>query len=146
MHPQRYRGLDDLLEQSLEGADLGKRFFAGVIDYIFTQVVVFVATVLLIEESETAWLQMFLVSVVFNWFYSAGMESSAKQGTVGKILMDIKVVDLYGRRVSFFVATNRFFAKYLSALLLFVGYLMILFDAKNQGLHDKIARTLVVKA
>jgi uncharacterized RDD family membrane protein YckC len=146
MYPQEYRGLDDLLGEPMQGADLGKRFFAGVVDYCITQATLFFITLYAIEDSKSAWLEMFLLSIVFNWFYSAGMESSQRQGTIGKILMNIKVTDLYGRRVSFFVATNRHFAKYLSALLLFIGYAMILFDAKNQGLHDKIADTLVIQS
>ncbi len=35
--------------------------------------------------------------------------------------------------------------KFLSGLILGIGYLMIAFDAQKQGLHDKIADTYVIK-
>lgn len=40
---------------------------------------------------------------------------------------------------------NSLFAKYLSTLILFIGYIMILFTKKQQGLHDILAKTLVVR-
>jgi uncharacterized RDD family membrane protein YckC len=35
--------------------------------------------------------------------------------------------------------------KIVSSIILFIGYLMILWDGKKQGLHDKIAGTVVIK-
>ena len=57
--------------------------------------------------------------------------------------MDIIVTDLHGNRVSFGRATGRYFAKIISSIILFIGYLMIAFTEKKQGLHDIIAETLV---
>jgi uncharacterized RDD family membrane protein YckC len=79
-----------------------------------------------------------------EWLYFAGMESSHRQATVGKIVMGIIVTDLDGYRISFFTATIRHLAKILSGLLLGLGYFMIAFSARKQGLHDKIAECLVV--
>jgi uncharacterized RDD family membrane protein YckC len=83
----------------------------------------------------------FLVS----WLYSAGLESSDKQATLGKQLLKLKVTDLKGKRISFSKATIRYLAKILSGLVLLIGYIMIAFTEKKQGLHDIIAKTLVVK-
>ncbi len=58
--------------------------------------------------------------------------------------LGIKVTDYDGQRISFLRATGRFFGKYLSAILLMIGFLMIAFTARKQGLHDILARTLVV--
>ena len=87
-----------------------------------------------------------LCSVMVRWIYFAKLESSPEQATWGKQALGIKVTDLKGKRISFPRATGRHFAKYLSALPYCIGYAMIAFTRKKQGLHDFIASTLVVKA
>lgn len=85
-----------------------------------------------------------LVSLVGGWLYGALMESSAKQATVGKMALGLKVTDLNGNRLTFANATGRHFGKYLSAIILGIGYIMAGFTAKKQALHDVMADTLVV--
>jgi uncharacterized RDD family membrane protein YckC len=80
------------------------------------------------------------------WGYYAGMESSNFQATPGKMIMGLKVTDLDGGALSFSRATARYFSKILSGLPLYAGYVMILFTVRNQGLHDKIAKTQVVRS
>ena len=79
------------------------------------------------------------------WLYEAFMMSSEWQATVGKRVMSIVVTDLGGGRISFGRATGRHFAKYLSAFLLGIGFIMAAFTSKKQALHDIIADTVVVK-
>lgn len=86
-----------------------------------------------------------IFSLVGGWLYSALMESSAKQATLGKMALSICVTDMDGRRISFGRATGRYFAKILSAIILLIGYIMAAFTARKQGLHDMIASTLVVQ-
>lgn len=86
-----------------------------------------------------------LPGIILQWLYFAGFESSAWRGTPGKRACGLAVVDLYGGRISFLRATARYFAKILSTLILFVGYIMVAFTARRQGLHDLIASTLVMK-
>ena len=86
-----------------------------------------------------------LVALVVTWLYFALMESSARGATVGKMVVGLRVVDEQGSRISFLRATGRFFAKVLSGLILFIGYLMVAFTERKRGLHDIIAGTLVVK-
>lgn len=85
-----------------------------------------------------------IVGVILGWLYFAIMESSSKQGTLGKMAFGIKVTDLSGNAISFGRATVRHFGKILSTIILLVGYLMVAFTAKKQGLHDMIAGCLVV--
>ncbi len=85
-----------------------------------------------------------LISIVAGVAYFAGMESSSKQATIGKMACGIKVINMEGERISMGNATGRYFAKILSSLILLIGFIMIGFDKKKQGLHDKIANTLVV--
>jgi uncharacterized RDD family membrane protein YckC len=82
--------------------------------------------------------------VFVPWLYFAGFESSRSQATPGKVLVHIVVTDLDGNKPTYARATLRFFAKFLSAIIIFIGFLMIGLTRKRQGLHDKIAGTLVL--
>lgn len=90
-------------------------------------------------------LPLYVILIVGSWLYYALMESSAQQGTLGKMAVGIKVTDMDGARISFGNATGRFFGKMISGLILGVGYLMVAFTDKKQGLHDMMAGTLVVQ-
>jgi uncharacterized RDD family membrane protein YckC len=85
-----------------------------------------------------------LIALVFaSWLYEAFMESSSYQATLGKMICGLKVTDLYGNRISFERATGRHFAKWLSGMILCIGFIMVGFTERKQGLHDLIAGTLV---
>lgn len=86
-----------------------------------------------------------IVEVVVGWLYYSLQESSARQATLGKLAVGIKVTDLDGQRISFGRATGRYFGKILSGCLLGIGYIMAAFTEKKQALHDQIASTLVVR-
>jgi uncharacterized RDD family membrane protein YckC len=85
------------------------------------------------------------LGLIGGWLYEALMESSAKQATLGKMLLGLMVTDEAGNRISFARASGRHFAKYISSFTLFIGYIMAGFTAKKQALHDMIAGTLVVR-
>jgi uncharacterized RDD family membrane protein YckC len=85
-----------------------------------------------------------LIATLFgSWLYEAFMESSSYQATLGKMILGMKVTDLNGNRISFERATGRHFAKWLSGMILGIGYIMVAFSDRKQGLHDLIAGTLV---
>ncbi len=86
----------------------------------------------------------FVINLIGGWLYSALQESSPNMATLGKKALGLKVTDLHGRRVSFGQASGRHFGKYISFIILFIGYFMMLWDDKNQTLHDKMAGTLVI--
>jgi uncharacterized RDD family membrane protein YckC len=84
--------------------------------------------------------------VLLQWLYFAGLESSARQATIGKSVMALRVTNLEGRRLSFGHATGRFFAKIVTGMIPFaIGYIMAAFTERKQALHDLIAATLVLK-
>ncbi len=86
------------------------------------------------------------IAIVVTWLYFAAMESSAQQGTLGKMALGLFVTDLQGHRVTFGRASGRFFAKIITGLIpFFIGYIMAGFTAKKQALHDMIASCLVLK-
>jgi uncharacterized RDD family membrane protein YckC len=85
-------------------------------------------------------------TVVMVWLYYAGMESSAYQGTLGKMALGLIVTDLEGRRITFGRASGRYFCKIITGLIpLGIGYAMAGFTEKKQALHDMIASCLVLR-
>ncbi|POY35187.1 RDD family protein [Solitalea longa] len=86
-----------------------------------------------------------LLAILGSWLYHALLTSSGKQGTIGKQILGIKVVDMDGNRISFARATGRYFSVMITNLIpLFIGYLLALFTDKKQALHDMIAGTVVL--
>ena len=71
---------------------------------------------------------------------------SATGETPGNRLMRIRVVTADGQRLKPSRALLRCVGLLLSALLLFAGYLMILFDGRRRALHDRLARTVVIES
>ena len=87
----------------------------------------------------------FVLSVLAGWLYGALMESSSGGATIGKMVLNIKVTDMEGERIAFGTATARHFGKYLSAIILGIGFMMAGWTQKKQALHDMLANTLVVR-
>jgi len=84
------------------------------------------------------------VVFVLQTVYFALMESSSRQATLGKMALGIVVTDMDGKRISFGRAVGRNLGKIISQIILLIGYFMIAFTQKKQGLHDIIANCLVV--
>jgi uncharacterized RDD family membrane protein YckC len=85
--------------------------------------------------------------VVTLWLYFALLESSARQGTLAKMLLHERVTDLDGKRITFERASARHFSMYLSAISPFlIGFLMAFFTKRRQALHDYISSTVVTVA
>jgi uncharacterized RDD family membrane protein YckC len=89
---------------------------------------------------------MILITLAIQFVYFAYLESSEKQATVGKMVLGLKVTDMSGQRISFGRAAGRFLGKFLSSMILGIGYIMAGFTEKKQALHDMVAGTLVVRA
>ena len=92
-----------------------------------------------------ALLRLALLRMVLHWLYYSLLESSAWQGTLGKKALGLEVTDLDGNRISFGRATGRFFAKFISSIILGIGYIMAGFTERKQALHDILAGTLVIR-
>lgn len=138
---QQYNQTTDLfLEEPVIYASFWQRFGAAIIDAIVLSVI----NVLLVFVVSS--IMANVLSLVSGWLYYALQESGASQATIGKKALELKVTTLNGERISFGQASARYFGKILSGLILLIGYLMMLWDDKNQTLHDKMANTLVVKA
>lgn len=146
---------------AFEYAGFWRRVAAAVIDGLITGAVMYVVQMVLLtgmrgsftDTADTgavtgavlrATVLEIAVNNVIQWLYFAGFESSANRATPGKMAIGIQVCDEYGDRISFWRATGRHFGKLLSGVILGIGYLMVAFTERKQGLHDYLAGTLVV--
>jgi uncharacterized RDD family membrane protein YckC len=86
------------------------------------------------------------LAFVGQWLYEALLTSSSWQGTIGKKVLRLKVVDEAGNRIGFGRATGRFFAKILSSMFFCIGFIMIGFTERKTGLHDMLAGTRVLRS
>ena len=84
-------------------------------------------------------------SLLLNIIYYAGFESSKWQATLGKRAFGLKVTNLEGQRISLRRAICRYLAKFLSWLILAIGFIMAGFTQRKQALHDFIVNTVVVR-
>lgn len=84
------------------------------------------------------------ITLIMWWLYYALFNSSAWQASLGKRALGLKIIDSHGQRLSFARASGRFFAEYLSALTLCIGYMMAGWTKRKRSLHDMIARTYVI--
>ena len=64
---------------------------------------------------------------------------------VGKRAKGIMVTDLNGNQISFGAANKRYWGKFLSALILMIGFMMAGLSKRKQALHDMLAETLIVR-
>jgi uncharacterized RDD family membrane protein YckC len=66
--------------------------------------------------------------------------------TPGKMAVGVKVLRPDGSKLSVGRAIGRHFAKLLSGMILYIGYIMAGFDAQKRALHDMICDTRVIKS
>ena len=83
----------------------------------------------------------FLLSAVYYIFFTGYCGQ-----TPGKMAVRIKVIRCDGSSLSYARAAFRELpAKFISGIILGIGYLMVAFDEQKQGLHDRMADTYVIK-
>ena len=73
-------------------------------------------------------------SIVFHWIWGQ---------TLGKMALQIRVVGLDGGPLTFAQSLGRYFATFLSALLLGIGFMMAGVRPDKRALHDLLAGTRV---
>ena len=84
-------------------------------------------------------LQYAIPAVYDTWFVG-------KYGaTPGKMVCNLKIVVADGTPVSYSRSLGRHFAKWLSSIILGIGFLMAAFDDERRTLHDRICETRVVR-
>lgn len=73
------------------------------------------------------------------------LEASVWQASLGKKIMGLQVVTQDGGRPNIFQCAARNLLKVLSAIILFIGFMMAGWTDKKQALHDKIPNLLIIK-
>jgi uncharacterized RDD family membrane protein YckC len=95
-------------------------------------------------QGDTSWLGG-VGGLVIGWLYIALTESGEHCASPGKRALRLQVLTADDeQRISFMRATGRWAGRYLSAVLLLIGYLIQPFTARKQALHDILAGTVVV--
>lgn len=149
-------------------ADLGPRLGAAIVDALIIAPIVFgiyilyeTPTNVLVRGQHSSEDLTAMLNVVFynqamrNRVLGAFMilytllwplwESSALQATPGKLLFKLKVTDEQGYPITYGWALVRRIVKNISETLWGVPYVVALATGYRQGIHDFIARTLVVR-
>lgn len=132
-------------------ASFDQRFLAMALDYFFVilfYVVLMLVAYIFIDQQtfKTAIFVVFLGAVpITKYIYASIAEASVSQATWGKRLVDIKVGDMYGNKLTLFTSIMRNFSKIFSNITIGIGYLYCFMNKKQQCLHDVIAGTLIVK-
>ena len=69
-----------------------------------------------------------------------------KQGTLGKLILRLRIVDAESLQpLSRKQELVRYLGYFLSTLPLGLGFLWIMFDSRKQGLHDRLAGSVVIR-
>jgi len=136
-----------------EFAGFWRRAGAKLIDYALVAFAVYLVVLL------TTWLApamfdgetgMFLLSLfqgAFNFAISLGYATffvGRFRATPGKAALGMEVIMGDGGKVSYVRALLRAFGEMVSAMLFYIGYLMMLADDENRTLHDRLCDTRVV--
>jgi uncharacterized RDD family membrane protein YckC len=138
----------------LQYAGLATRAVALATDVVIAQVIVFAGGgVLALVGSLVGGMEFGTVARILAavaWaavvgFYFVLFWSTAGQ-TPGMRLMALKVMDVSGAHPSVARSCVRLVALVLCIIPLFAGFLPVLVDDRRRGLHDMLARTVVVYA
>lgn len=133
-------------------ADFGERAVAGVIDLMLEAILVAPALALLLALDELPWgdaqlkgaadltLSWVLPALATIWFWKRF------GATPGKLAGGLRIVDAAGGQLATWQLVARYLGYVIAIAPLGLGLLWILVDRRGQGWHDKIARTLVVRA
>ncbi len=138
-------------ESDLEYAGFWLRVGASLIDTILMMVIIVPVLSMIYGKGYWASEAVFLGAwdLLFNYVLPAIVVIVfwiVKSATPGKILLDISIVDAEtGGKPSNGQLIGRYFAYYVSALPLMLGFIWVGFDKRKQGWHDKLAGTVVVK-
>lgn len=126
----------------MEPAGFQIRFIAYLIDAVLLGIATSFLHLIAGEPTEVSFEGM--LDLILNLLYFT-VAISVWSATIGKHLLGLCVLRPDGSRVGPGRALARYFAHLLSALLLFVGFIMIGLRQDKRGLHDLICDTVVVR-
>jgi uncharacterized RDD family membrane protein YckC len=142
--PNPFTSVNSPLQQgsAQKYASFGDRFIAAFIDGLILTVGSWIIT-FSFHALGLGFISM-MINICGAAVYEMYFLTRPEQATPGKKMMKL-TVQMEDRSVLIMRAILvRHFCKYLSAMILFVGYLLALFTSKKQTLHDLIAKTVVL--
>ncbi len=141
-----------LAREEIETAALWKRLIAHIIDDLLVSMVIIgmywerIAQNIhnpevVLSVISSSWLVLYVIRIVYHWvfvrYYGA---------TIGKIVVKIKVIEVeLLDNPSTKQAFLRSLLRVLSEFLMYIPFLYILTNPLRQGLHDRVANTIVVE-
>lgn len=137
---------EDLPVNEIGYVGFWRRLGAAIPDLIIVGIVAFIANIVL-EQWKFPYPvlgSLFIAGAFFLLLYSPICISSCYRASIGKILFGIIVVYGNGRRLPYSRALIRELGKYVSLITLGIGFAIIGFTKKKQGLHDLLADTVVI--
>ena len=115
-----------------------RRFGATFIDGLILGVITFVFIGLI---KGGGYAVGFLVAISYYTYFEGGPRGQ----TLGKRLLGIRVVDFStGGTIGYGRAAIRYVTSIVSAIVIYIGYLWMLWDREKQCWHDKTANSVVV--
>lgn len=121
-------------------AGLWPRFKAVVADVFFLGIIDNIIGFLPLQGAGT----VIFISIISIIMYYIGFWAWMG-ATPGKMIAGVKIVATDGSSIGVGRAILRYIGYIASGIILGLGFLMIAWDEKKQGLHDKIANTLVIR-
>lgn len=132
------------------------RFAAYFIDSIILQVITLIiqfgggALLASVPESSPLFFVGTAMIMLLPWLIAMGYYTyfhgnPKHQATLGKKLLNLRVITAEGEDVSYLRAFGRYWAAILSGLILAIGYIIAAFDDEKRALHDHICNTRVIK-
>jgi uncharacterized RDD family membrane protein YckC len=136
----------------LEYVGFWLRVWATVIDSVLVAVIL--TPILRIYGGDTSWFDMYTSTAPSELLVNTVLPAIAviifwatRQATPGKMAIGASIVDANtGKRPTTGQFIGRYFAYYVSAIPLFLGFAWVGIDPRKQGWHDKLAGTVVVRA
>lgn len=127
-----------MTKSAYELADIGTRLVALIIDNIALGLI---GALLSPNTGAVGWGFSFLLGLVYHWYFLTRQNGQ----TPGKRIMNLRVIKTDGSALSDSDAVLRVVGYAVNSLIFGLGWLIALFDANRQGLHDKLASTYVIK-
>ncbi|WP_164462073.1 RDD family protein [Bacillus sp. FJAT-42376] len=78
--------------------------------------------------------------------YYIAMPVTKWQGTIGKKLVGIKIVDRYGQKLTIGKSVLRYLSMIVTGFTFGVGYIITAFTERKQALHDLMVKTYVIQS
>ena len=126
-------------------AGFGIRFAALIIDSLIIGAVISTLSLVNITSITDTSASGTIIQTLISLVYFITFTATTGQ-TLGKMALGIMVVDANGGKLSIGkVILRETIGKFVSFATLLIGFIIVVFDAQNQGFHDKIASSYVIK-